>query len=628
MITSLEIQSSGPLVGGKTFGKTGAYVRMVGIVRGEVDPAAPGNRGIADIDKAPRNARGRVEYEADIVILRPADASLGNGRILYEVNNRGHKRLLRRLAGAPKDDNFLIEPPSVGSGFPMQRGFTVVWSGWDATVPRNDARMSMNVPVATDNGKPIVAPMRDELVSGARNKVSDTFRLSYEAASLDTSKARLTVRRYQNDPRVEIPANEWEFVDARTIRLLPAGRQPQLGWLYEINYQATKPLVLGLGYAATRDVVSYLRNDPAAEKLLGRKMSHALAIGFSQSGRFLRDFTWQGFNKDEAGCKVFDGMLAHTAGIGRVSFNHRFGQPNRTGSCHQDHDFPENQFPFSTAKLDDPITGTSGSLLSGDATDPLIMQTNTSTEYWQKGASLIHTDPLGQRDVDLPANARAYVIAGTQHNSAGGKPDDLGTRMNMRNPHSPMPIIRALLVALDEWVVDGKPPPASRVPRIAGGTLVTPEALRFPAAPGFSAAKAMRVIGPLADWIHPKPPARTYRPLVCKVDADGNEVAGVVTPDLAVPLATYAGWNLYRAPLPEGELADRDGSYLPFAETRQERERNGDPRLSIAERYKDRADYAEKVAAAANALVRDRLLLPEDAAAYIAAAQAQMKVAA
>ena len=628
MITSLDIQSSEPLVEGKAFGKTGSYLRIVGIARGEVDPAAPGNRGIADIDKAPRNARGMVEYEADFFMLRPADASLGNGRILYEVNNRGHKRLLRRISGAPKDDNFLIEGPSVGSGFPMHRGFTVVWSGWDATVPRNDGRMAMNVPVATDNGKPIVGPMRDELVSGARNKIADTFRLSYESASLDKAQARLTMRRYQADPRVEVPAGEWEFVDARAIRLLPAGRKPEPGWLYEFTYQATKPLVLGLGYAATRDVVSYLRHDPAAEKLLGRKMTHALAIGFSQSGRFLRDFTGQGFNKDEAGRKVFDGMLAHTAGIGRVSFNHRFGQPNRTGSRHQDHDFPESAFPFSTARLDDPITGRSGALMSGDPTDPLFMQTNTSTEYWQKGASLLHTDPLGQRDVELPANARVYMVAGTQHNPAGGKPDDLGTRMNMRNPHTPMAIIRALLVALDEWVVDGRLPPDSRVPRLADGTLVPPEALRFPVVPGFAVAKAMNAIGPLEDWLNPKAPDRTYRPLVCQVDADGNEVAGVRTSDIAVPLATYAGWNLYRAPLPEGELADRDGSYVPFAETRQERERTGDPRPSIAERYTHRSAYAEKVAAVVDALLRDRLLLPEDARAIVAAAQSQMKVAA
>ena len=629
MITSVDIDDSGPLAGGREFGAAGAYVRLVGKARGEVDPAHLGNRGIADIDMAPRNARGRVEYAADLFILRPADPTKGNGRILYEVNNRGHKRLFRRLAEAPKDQNAMRDMEGLGTAFLLHQGYTIVWSGWDAQVPRKDDRLSIDVPVAMQDGKPVVGPMRDELVNGTRNARSATFRLTYDAASLDKAKARLTVRRYRNDPPREIPADGWEFVDSRTIRLLPAGTEPQLGALYDFRFQAVGPQVLGLGFAATRDVISHLRHDAAGHRLLGGAIGHVLAIGFSQSGRFLRDFTGQGFNKDEEGRRVIDGMLAHTAGVGRVFFNERFAQPNRTRSRHQDHDMPENAFPFSAASLNDPLTGASGALLSGDPTDPLLIQTNTSTEYWQKGASLLHTDPMGQWDVKQPVNARVYLIAGTQHNASSGRGEDRGPCINPRNPHSPMPVLRALLAALGEWVETGRPPPDSRVPRIDKGELATPDTLTFPAVPGARFASAMNDVGPpLKDWLDPKPPARLYRPLVPAIDADGNEIGGVRTPDIAVPLATYAGWNLFREPYPEGELADRDGTCLGFAATPAAAKQTSDPRPSIAERYPSRADYVVKVKAAADALVRDRLLLAEDAAAYVAAAEARMRAVA
>lgn len=628
MITSIDIDSSEPLADGRKFGAAGAYVRMVGTAYGEVDPGHPGNSGIADIDKAARNRRGKVECAADVFILRPADPAKGNGRIVYEVNNRGHKRLFRRLAGAPQDQNEMRDMDGLGSAFLLKQGYTVVWSGWDATVPRNNARLSIDVPIATENGAPIVGPMRDELVTGTRNHKSDEFRLTYEAASLDKSKAHLTVRRYQPDTPNEIPAEGWAFVDARTIRLLPAGTKPEPGSLYELRFLATNPLVLGLGYAATRDIISHLRYEAAGKELLGGAISHTLSIGFSQSGRFLRDFTAQGFNKDEAGRRVLDGMLAHTGGSGRVFFNQRFGQPNRTGSRHQDHDQPESMFPFSTASLRDPITGETASLFPGDATDPLMMSTNTSTEYWQKGASLIHTDPMGTVDVALPDNARVYLIAGTQHNAHGGPPDALGPCANPRNPHTPMPVLRALLAALDEWVVKGRPPPDSCVPHVAGGELVTPDKFAFPAVPGAKIPSGMNEIGPPNDWLDPQPPTQFYRPLVPAIDADGNETGGVRSPDIVVPLATYSGWNIFKAPHPEGELADRDGSCLPFAATPEAARQAGDPRPSIAERYPTRAAYVAKVKAVADDLVRQRLLLPEDAAAYVAKAETEPRLGA
>lgn len=626
MIVAIEIQRTEPVAGGAAFDAVGGYVRMVGIARGEVDPNDPANRGIALIDKAPCNARGMVEYQTEIHILRPADPAKGNGRILYEVNNRGRKMIFGTLMDAPAGNNTPDTPADFGNALPLRLGFTLVWSGWDPDAPRANGGLAMVSPVATDDGQPIVKVIREEMVSATRGGALETLRLSYEAATLDQGQARLSVRRRHADPRQVIAATGWAYVDARSIRLLPEGTTPTPGSLYELHYPATKPKVQGLGLAATRDVVSWLRHDPAAAAIVGRQMTHVLAIGISQAGRYLRDHIAQGFNRDEQGRRVFDGVLAHIGGIGRVFFNEPFAQPARTGTQHEDHDFPENAFPFSSATLRDDITGRTDALFRGDDSDPLLIETNTSTEYWQKGASLLHADPQGTRDVALPANARVYMIAGTQHGGRAGSPSDNGPAANPRNPHNPMPAVRALLVALDEWMVSGRAPPPSRVPTMADGTLVAADATGFPAVPGVAVATATNVVAPPGDWINPAPPARTYRTLVSRVDADGNEVAGIRLPDIAVPLGAYTGWNLYKAPYPEGELADRDGSFIAFASTKAEREKSGDPRPSIAERYADRAAYVAKVEQAAAALVRDRLMLPEDAERYGERAKAEERV--
>jgi len=627
VITAIEIERSEPLAGGAAFGPVGGYVRLTGIARGEVDPGDPANRGIANIDKAPRNARGMVEYQTDIVILRPADAAKGNGRILYEVNNRGRRMLFGTVMDAPAGNNNPDTVAELGNALPLRLGFTLVWSGWDADAPRANGGLAMTAPVASEGGQPLVAVIRDELVSGTRGVAVDTFRLSYAAASTDPAQAQLTVRRQQGEARHAVPAGGWTFVDARTIRLLPEGTKPEPGALYELRYQATGAKVLGLGFAATRDVVSWLRHDPAARAVTGRAMTHALAIGISQSGRYLRDHIAQGFNRDEQGRRVFDGVLAHIAGVGRVFLNEAFAQPARTNTQHEDHDYPENAFPFSAATLTDPITETTGALLRNDGFDPRLIQTNTSTEYWQKGASLLHTDPRGERDVALPSDARVYLIAGTQHGGRAGMTSDPGPAANPRNPHNPMPALRALLVALDDWVVRDRPPPPSRVPTIADGTLVAPAATGFPAVPGVAVARSANAVTPPGDWVDPQPAAEAYGVLVPKVDADGNELGVIRLPDIAVPLGTYTGWNLYRAPYPEGALADRDGSFIAFSATKAAREKTGDPRPAIAERYADHAAYEAAVRRVVSALVRDRLLLDEDAAAYIARAKAETRVA-
>jgi len=626
VLLSIDIARVEPLADGAPFGKVGAYERVIGTAKGEVDPHHPGNRGIALIDKAPVNARGRVEYSADVFILRPKDPTRGNGRILYEVNNRGRKMLFGNIADGPQGVNDPKTLADLGNGFPLRQGYTLVWSGWDPDAPRANMGLGLTAPVATDGGQPIVKTVREEFVSGTRAGNLDAFKLSHEAASLDPSKARLTVRARAADPPQELPAGHWSFVDARTIKL-GAGDKPKPGYLYEFHYQARNPKVQALGFAATRDVVSFLRYDPTAIAVTGGKISHALAIGFSQAGRYLRNHIAEGFNRDEDSRPVFDGVHSHIAGVGRIFFNTPFAQPARTGTQHEDHDFPENEFPFSTAALSDPLTGTSGSLFRGDGCDPKLIETNTSTEYWQKGASLLHTDPLGQRDVALPDNSRVYMIAGTQHGGRAGASTDRGPNVNPRNPHNPMPAVRALLVALDEWVVSGRPPPTSRVPTLAAGTLVEPGKTGFPAIPDAAIVRTTNQVAPPGDWVHPRPPAKAYRTLVCKVDADGNEAAGIHLPDIAVPLATYTGWNEYKTPYPAGELADRDGSCLPFPVDKAARQAAGDPRPSIAERYANGPDYVAKVQAAVQALVMDRLMLAEDAERYLDRARREPRVA-
>jgi hypothetical protein len=641
-VTEINVAMVEPFAAGASYGATGDYERVRGTFKGELDPADARNKVIVNLERAPRNARGLVDYEADFFLLRPADAARGNRKIIYDVTNRGRKFVHFRLMDAnPPSVATANDPKSAedaGTGLFFRMGYTLAWSGWDSEAPRSNNGMAMKPVIATDNGKPIVRMIRDELVSGTRSRVDppkpgeppkkQTLKLSYEAASLDQGQAKLTARRNETDPRVEIPASRWAYAGTGAIELLPAGTQPEPGTLYEFHYPAKDPRVLGIGMAATRDLISFLRYEKADAKGNANParpgIRTTLAFGISQSGRFLRDFVREGFNQDEAARKVFDGMLAHTAGIGGVFLNAEFAQPNRTATQHEDHTMPENAFPFSSARLNDPVTGKTASLLRNDGFDPLWMETNTSTEYWQKGASLLVTDPLGARDIELPSNARAYLIAGTQHGGAAWMTSTRGLCVNPRNPHSPTPALRALLVALDAWASDGTAPPPSMTPHLRNATFTTPDKLKFPALPGIEVVRRMNEIGVLEDWVKPElDMSKPYSAYVTQVDADGNEAAGIRLTDIAVPLATYTGWNYYRAPFPEGELCDRDGTYAPFAATSAARETNKDPRPSLEERYGTHAAYVKRVEDAATKLVGERVLLQEDAERMVARASSE-----
>lgn len=636
MLLRLQIDRREPFAQGMVFGDVGPYERLIGMASGELDPQHPLNRCIVNLAHAPRNARGCVAYEMDVYIMQPVDPRRGTGKLLYEVPNRGRKMLLPIMHEAKQTSPGALNDPATaadaGNGFTFERGYTLVWSGWDPDAPRTNHGMGIRLPIAQQDGQPIVQTIRDEFVFGTRVPATRlTAPLSYPAANLDQALARLTVRRCESDARSELPPSAWAYVDDRNIKLLPDGTQFQAGWIYDFWYPATQAPVLGMGFAATRDLVAFLRYEmqdskgtpnPVARSVTSPGVRTVLAFGNSQSGRYLRNHTELGFNQDESHRKVFDGLLTNVAGIGKVFCNFAFGQPYRTATQHEDHAFPENGFPFSHATVRDPVSGQSAALLRGNGFDPLIIEINTATEYWQKGASLLHTDPLATRDLEIPSTVRLFLMASTQHGGRAGLTASRGSGYHLSNPHNPTPSHRALLVALEQWVSNGIEPPASRVPRLADGSLVHPVQLAFPPIPGVQAPQCSNRIEPLTDWVHPpQNPASPYEALVPAVDADGNDVAGIRLPPIAVPLATYTGWNLYREPYPEGELCDRQGSYLPFAGTPAERQATGDSRLSLAERYGSQEAYVKQVEAAAQALVAERLLLPADADRYVAEAR-------
>ena len=639
-VTRVEIESvESPTFDGRSFGAVGPYEKLVGRVHGEVDPEAPESAVIADIELAPRNARGMVEYAADLIVLRPVDRARANGKLFYEVNNRGRLLSLNRLNAAPSANSDPASADDAGNGFLMRQGYTFVASGWDATASSADSRLNITLPVATNrDGSPIVGPSLEELVID--NDTTLTGRLTYPAATLDTTQATLTVRTRYGDTPTSVDAAAWEYADPRTIRLLPAGTAFRKGSLYHLTYPATEPMVAGLGFAAVRDVVAFARHaaadDAGGANPLAGQIRHAYSFAISQPARYMRDFVHYGFNRDEAGRRVFDGVLNWIGGASGAFVNYRFAQPHRTQRQHTARWFPERPFPFAYNVLHDPVTGqTDGRLrrcLDSD-TCPRILEANSSNEYWVKASSLLHTDTLGD-DLPDPPNVRLYLFSSFAH-SGGSRQRGNGICQQPRNTLEAEPVLRALLVALDEWVTDGREPPPSRVPRRGDGTLVEAlprEHLGFPAIPdvhfdGLMSTGDLLDFGPHAGEgvMTTLPPAVTspYPALVPRTDADGNDMAGIRVPDVAAPLATYTGWAVRAADYAGDDLCDAAGQQIAFPGKRAERLAQGDPRPSVEERYGGSAGYAAAVERATQALQQDRLLLAEDAEGIIADAQAR-----
>jgi hypothetical protein len=656
-ITRIEIaRVESPAFGGAAFGSVGTYDKLVGRAFGEIDPHDRQNAGIQDLELAPRNARGMVEYATDIYILAPHDPARGNATIFYDAVNRGNKVALALFNFGTAGGN---EPTSAGDGFLQSQGYTVVWSGWQADVAAGGGRMTLAVPVAhRPDGAEITGRVRGEYVVSAatstQNLSSGSFtgltHTSYETASLDTRDAALTLRVKETDPRVAIPATDWAFADCTAAPFpgVPSTTQICLrngfdtDHIYELLYTAKNPTVMGLGFAATRDLIAFLRHaqrdDAGTPNPLAGAIRTALAHGTSQAGRFLRTLVLLGFNRDERGNVVFDGMNPHLASQ-LLPLNVRFGQPGRAYGQHEDHLYPTAQPPFGYGDSVDDIAGDAGGILDTcrrTRSCPRIIQTVSSTEYWQGRMSLDTTDVHGRVDLHPPGDVRLFHFAGTQHVPAAVAAT--GICQQLSNPNLYQHGLRALLVALRSWVVSDAEPPASRIPTLRSGTLVDPaqRSIGWPDIPGVAYSGIVDGLHRLdygrafdidrESGIVKEPPRSAghaaYRVLVPRVNSDGNEVAGLRGVGLEVPLGTFTGWNLRRAGFSEGEECGLTGSFIPFARSRAERAASGDPRPSLEERYGDHAGYVAAVRAAAARLVAARLLLQADADVVIAQADA------
>jgi len=665
-ITRIEISSvESPTFEGRTFGSVGAYEKLRGKAFGELDPDDVRNAVITDLQLAPRNARGRVEYSIDFYILKPIDLARGNHKLFVEVNNRGNKLFgALNLSGGGNNPTTAAD---AGEAFLMNQGYTLAWNGWDPSALAGGDNLTITLPVAKNpDGSSITGPSYEYIEFD--NATTLTYTLAYFTATLDKTRAKLTARDHLNDAPVAVPVSGWEYASDRTIRLLPAGTPFKQSAIYEFTYTARDPVVAGIGFAATRDFVSFLRNAATDSENtpnpLAGDIQRALAFTVSQPGRYMNDFVWLGFNEDRAGRgsedgddgtderasgrRIFDGVENWIAGGDGVALNYRFAQSSRTERNRQNHLYPEAPFPFAYAVVTDALTGkTDGrnARCLQTATCPKVMMVNSANEYWVKAGSLLHTDTVGN-DLPDPPNVRFYLLSGVEHTVTGAPPKSAGVCAQFRNTTDPTPALRALLVALDRWI-DGVPPPRSRVPRVENDTAVFSEATHNSAngvgavpqsqlgwrdIPGVTYTGVVTVrnlfdFGPRFDdgILTIDPPAVTgqiYPSFVSRVNQDDNEIAGVHLPPVAAPVATTTGWALRASAFGGPDGCESSGQSIPFAATLAERLASGDPRPSLQERYRDHDAYVEAVTAAAQKLARQRLLLPADVQRYITAAQA------
>ena len=623
-LVSLSIERREVVLDGRAFGLAGPYEKLVGTAHFAVDPDLPQNQIIVDLKLAPRNVHGEVEFSSDFYLLKPVDPSRSNGRLFYEAGNRGSKRILQIFQKASRS----ADPTTggeFGDGVLMSRGFSFLWMGWQWDVP--DGRMRMSLPVAVTDGQPITGLVRGNFVGpvGSTALVADRGHRAYSVVNPASDEHVMTVKSLPTDPPTVVPRDRWRFTEPGTVEL-DGGFVP--GQIYDVVYLCEGPRVIGTGLAGTRDIVSFFKYEEGDANPLPNT-EYALGWGVSQTGRFLRHFLYQGFNEDESGRQVFDGVFDQVGGAGRGSFNHRFGQASRDALQHFNFLFPVDMFPFADTTLTDPLTGVTDGLLrraSNSGTVPKIFHLLTNSEYFNRAGSLIHTDPTGVRDVAPPDTSRIYMVSSGPHivGQFPPAPNPSASFLGQAsmNPLVYAPVIRALFDALDAWVVDDREPPPSRYPRLADKTLTPPPETGWPEGTGArlpqSPLTALRLdFGP--NWssgiVSNEPPliGDPFVQLVPAVDANGNDRAGIRLPEIEVPLATQTGWN-YRHPNigAADRLSSEIGSYFPFARTAAEREQNNDARLSIAERYRDKSDYLGRVTEAALHLVEERYLLATD----------------
>lgn len=614
-VIRFETLESAPAFRGRSFEGTGPYLRITGRATIAVDPADPRNAVIADIDRAPRNAQGRVEAVADVVLLRPADPARGNGTLLVDVPNRGRKLAPQLFDDAAQPGaNRAEQDADAGIGFLHRQGYSMAWIGWQADIPSRPLQLALQAPTLTG----VTGSSRDEfLFDHLRNPATAT--LSWPIA--DPASLRVTVRGHWSEPRQTPEGLAIRATGDRTVEITRPASGFDAGALYEVTYTARDPIVTGLGFAAMRDVAAFLRREGGAENPLAHQgrptVQRAIGFGVSQSGRFLRDFLWLGFNEDTSGRMVFDGLMPHVAGARRMATNYRFGHPGRNARHPQDPAWQADLGPFTYATMQDPITGRRDGLMLRcrlNATCPRVMQTDSEHEWWASRASLLVTDFEGHH-IELPPDVRAYMIAGTPHYA--GPAETVRRAPTMALPVNPMhagPPMRALLVAMQDWLAEGVEPPASRVPMRAHGTLVEAAQAMPVNIPGLPYDGLFTGAAFSDQSVFPPKLIGEYPVFVPLADADGMSIAGIRMLPLAVPRASYTGWNPRAEGHGAGTLFPLQGAVAPFVATRADRMAANDPRPSLAERYADDAAYVEAVRQAAARMVAERLLLPEDAA--------------
>jgi hypothetical protein len=647
-VTAFEIALRRPLASGAAFDDVGPYEELKGTLRFAIDPRHRANARITDVELAPRNAARRVEFSADVSILLPVDRARGNGRVVLDVVNRGNtvavpnfNRATRPVFGPGSDPN---PPIDAGDGFLMRRGYAVASCGWQGDVPEVPGLLRLYGPEGRDaGGRPLRGRIHTQLQAHENVThflLSDRGHLASPAADVEEADALLTVRDQPDGPPTTIPRGRWRFARVAGGEVVTDPRSVHLdggfekGRLYQVTYTTVGAPIRGLGLAALRDCVAWLKHGRAADghPAVGA-IQRAYAYGRSQTGRLLRTLVYEDLNLDEEGREALDGIIANVAGGMRGEFNQRFGQNSKDRPNMMVH-----LFPFADTAQTDADTGETDALhrrIDARGSKLKVFYTNTSAEYHRGDASLIHTDPDGTRDVGHRPHTRIYHFAGTEHGLGVWPPTDtqlaaadptgaVEHSQNLRGTIDYGRLLRACLVNLDRWVSEGVEPPPSSHPRVGDGTAVTPETLaavfdRIPGAgyPRHHARPLRLDFG--ADWKQtralalPPRPGRAWGSRVSAVDDDGNETAGLALPEITVPLATHTGWTL-RHPGIGGETQRLvfAGATIPFARTRDERARSGDPRLSIEERYRSRAEYLERVRAAAAELGKRGYLLEED----------------
>lgn len=615
-ITKLMVEKTSPIVGG--------YELLEGHFTGALDPNDKHNRQVNDIKLAPRGPGGKVEYSATFAIARPTGSL--SGMLVYDVPNRGR-----------------------GAATAIGEGHVDVVSGWQGDLEDGPGVQLINVPSA-----PVTAPTTVRFMNMPAGTTTMPVKggpqgnqggRSFDVATAAGARLFTGVSDDRPNEQKQVPSSDWAFADCSatafpgkpdlTKLCVRGGFDPKLA--YTLAFTAKDPKVLGIGFAATRDLVAFLRYDTSPANPLAGKMRWAIGRGVSQSGNFLRAFVNLGFNTAEDGRMVFDGINPLVA-VRMNSMSYRFASPGGLVGLYEVGNDGINWW----SDYDDIVRGTGKhGLLNRCRVDghcPKVAEIMGSAEFWNLRASVNYVGTDLKADIPLPANVRRYYNAGTHHNGGRGGFDSVTPPVNgcmlLSNPNPSSDTNRAIFAGLVDWVTKGTEPPPSKYPRLTDGQLITPEAYSkaFPTIPG----QPRPVYSPLYQYDFGKgfhypdmtgamgtaPPriVKTIPQLVPRADADGNELDGIRSPLLAAPLGSYVGWNITASGFEQGRYCGNTGGYIPFAATRTDRLAKGDPRPSLEERYPSHAAYVAKVKAQADSLVAQRYMLAVDAARIVAEA--------